>query len=115
EGRDARRPGIPRRGVMLAGLFLWLLRRRETACRRCPHDRGSHRPYVPGGQPGYCGSCKCWQYRPERPWALALAFLRERPAPVRVDVLRQGPVRFPVPRQSEDDDDRTLLGLRVAP
>jgi hypothetical protein len=101
---------------MLAGLFLWLLRRREAACRRCPHDRGSHRPYVPGsGRPGYCGSCKCHQYRPERPWALALAFLRERPPPVTADVLWQRPVRLPVRDPAEDDDDRTLLGIRVAP
>ena len=99
---------------MLGGAFSWLLRRRETACRRCPHDRDGHPPYVPGGQPGYCGSCKCWQYRPERPWALALAFLRERPEPVQVDVLRQGPVRFPVP-DWRDEDDRTQFGLRVPP
>jgi hypothetical protein len=102
---------------VLAGVFLWLLRRRQAACRRCPHDRGSHRSYVPGGsKPGYCAACECWQYKPERPWALALAYLRERPAPVTAHVLRPRPVPFPLRAAcDEDDDDRTLLGIRVAP
>jgi hypothetical protein len=103
---------------VLGGLYLWLLRRRQTACRGCPHDRGSHAPYIPGGgKPGYCAvrSCGCWQYKPERAWTLALAFLRERPPPVTPDVLHQRPVRYPVPGPSEDKDDRTQFGLRVAP
>lgn len=100
---------------MVGGIFLWLLRRRQAACRRCPHDRSSHLPFIPGGsRPGFCGACECWQYRPERPWALALAFLRQRPPPVTASVLRPRPVPFPVPDCGEDDD-WTQFGLRVAP
>lgn len=98
------------------GLYLWLLRRRQTACRRCPHDRDSHPSYIPGGsKPGWCMACKCYQYQPERAWTLALAYIRDRPPPVTADVLRPRPVPYPVPGWAEDDDDRTLLGLRVAP
>jgi hypothetical protein len=105
---------------MLGGLFLWLLRRRESACRRCPHSRDGHPPYDRRtSKPGFCGSCKCGQYKPEHFWSLALAFLRERPPPVAADVLHPHPVRFPVPAWCEDeewdDDDRTRLGLRIAP
>lgn len=106
---------------MLAAVYLWLLRRRQAACSRCPHDRASHPSYIPGGsKPGYCaartgpGTCGCWQYKPERPWALALAFLRERPAPVTADVLRPRPVRLPVP-DPVGYDDKTEFGLRVPP
>ena len=98
---------------MLGGLYPWLLRRRETACRQCPHDRGSHAPYIPGsGKPGYCAvrSCGCWQYKPERAWTLALAFLRERPPPVTPDVLYQRPVPLPV-RERPVSEDRTLLDI----
>jgi hypothetical protein len=94
---------------MLGGLYLWLLRRRQAACRRCPHDRDSHKPYIPGSsEPGFCGSCGCYQYKPERFWTLALAFLRERPEPVTADVLRQHPVPFPI-RDSPGYDDKTHL------
>ena len=100
---------------MLAAVYLWLLRRRQTACRQCSHDRGSHAPYIPGDdRPGYCMACECYQYKPERPWALALAFLRERPAPVQPQVLRQQPVVYPV-RDPVGYDDKTEFGLRVAP
>lgn len=102
---------------MLAGTFMWLLRRRQTACRRCPHDRGTHPSYLPGGEtPGYCGAagCKCWQYKPERPLALMLAFLRQRPGPApAAAVLRPRPVPFPVPGPAEDDG-RTRFDLRIA-
>ncbi len=105
---------------MVTRLFLWLLRRRQTACSRCPHDRGSHPSYIPGGdRPGPCAArttardCPCWQYKPERPWALALAFLRERPAPVTADVLRPRPVPFPVPDPAEAEE-RTRLDIRIA-
>lgn len=106
---------------MLAAVYLWPLRRRQTACSRCPHPRDTHVPYTPAGdKPGYCAArtgaetCKCWQYKPERPWALALAYLRERPAPVTADVLRPRPVPFPLrAAYDEDDDDRTLLGFRA--
>jgi hypothetical protein len=101
---------------MLAGLFFWLRLRRKTACRRCPHHRDDHKPYIPGdSRPGYCGSCGCYQYKPERAWTLALAFLRERPAPIPVDVLRPHPVPFPVRDSAEDDGDTTQFGLRVGP
>jgi hypothetical protein len=101
---------------MLAGVFLWLLRRRQAACSRCPHGRLAHPSYVPGGsRPGYCAACECWQYKPERPWALAMAYLRERPAPVTADVLRPRPVPFPLPAACDEDDDRTQFGVRVAP
>jgi hypothetical protein len=95
---------------VLGGLYPWLLRRRETACRGCPHDCDSHKPYSPGGRPGYCTSCGCYQYRPERAWTLALAFLRERPPPVTPDVLHQHPVPFPV-RDRPVREDRTLLDI----
>ena len=99
---------------MLGGLFLWLLRRREAACRRCPHDRDSHKPYIPGdSRPGFCGSCGCYQFRPERAWTLALAFLRERPPPIQADVLRPRPVPFPV-RDSAGYDDKTHLDIPLA-
>ena len=113
---------------MLGGVFLWLLRRRESACRRCPHDRDSHKPYDPRvGKPGYCAAragaatCGCWQYKPEHFWTLALAWMSERPPPITADVLRQHPVRFPVPDWCEDDDDwnwdddRTRIRFRAAP
>ena len=98
---------------MLAGLFYWLLRRRETACRRCPHHRDGHKPYAGGVEPGYCGSCGCYQYKPERAWMLALAFLRERPPPVKVDVLQQHPVPFRVRDKGDDgwDENRTQLNI----
>lgn len=102
---------------MLGAAFLWLLRRRQSACRRCPHDRGTHVPYVPGGdRPGYCQACQCYQYRPERAWALALAFLRERPEPVTADVLKPRPVPFPVPDRDDDgwDRNRTRLNIPIA-
>ncbi len=102
---------------MLGGLFLWLLRRRQSACRQCPHDRDSHASYIPGGsKPGYCAErgCRCWQYKPERPWALAVAYLRERPEPVTADVLKPRPVRLPLPDPAEYDE-KTDFGLRVPP
>jgi hypothetical protein len=93
--------------------------RRE--CRRCGHGSDGHEPYIPGGRPGYCaardeaGTCPCWQWLPVRPWTRLLAWMRRRPAPVRPVVLYPRPVPYPVPGWSEDDDDRTLLGVRVAP
>ena len=51
------------------------------------------------------------------PWHLAtrlLAWIRQRPAHVQADILRQRPVRYPVPDCAEDDD-RTQFGMRVAP
>ena len=102
---------------MVGGLFLWLLRRRQSACSRCPHDRGSHRPYIPGGsKPGYCAACECYQYKPERPWALALAYLRKRPEPVTAEVLKPRPVPFPVPDRDDDDweTNRTRLNIPIA-
>ena len=100
---------------MLAAVYLWLLRRRQTACSRCPHDRSSHHSYVPGGsRPGYCAACKCYQYKPERPWALAMAYLRKRPEPVTADILKPRPVRLPLPDPALYDD-KTEFGIRVAP
>lgn len=94
---------------MLGGLFLWLLRRRQTACRRCPHPYAAHGYYRPGSD---CGLCECGQFKPERPWALALAYLRQRPEPVTPDVLRPRPVQVPVPDPA-GYDDKTEFGLRV--
>lgn len=86
------------------------------ACRRCGHERDSHPPCIPGAsKPGYCASCGCCQHKPERPWTRLLAWFRLEPAPVRVDVLWQRPVRYPVPGWTEDDDDWTQFGIRVAP
>jgi len=83
------------------------------ACRRpgCGHARDGHPPYIPGGgKPGYCGSCKCHQYRPARPWTRLLAWIRQPPAPVQADVLRPRPVPFPV-RERPVREDRTLLDI----
>ncbi len=88
--------------------------RRAAPCRRCPHGRDSHKPYIPGGdRPGYCTSCSCYQYKPERPWTRLLAWLRERPPPVTADVLRPRPVQFPV-RGSAGYDDKTHLDIPLA-
>jgi hypothetical protein len=85
---------------------------RRPACRRCPHDRASHRHYRPGSD---CGLCECRQYKPERPWTRVLAWMRRRTPPVPVDVLHAGPVPYPVPDSAGDDDDRTQFGIRVSP
>jgi hypothetical protein len=99
----------------VSGRFAWLLRRRQTACRRCPHGRDSHTSYIPGGdRPGYCSGCACYQYKPERAWSLMLAYLRHRPAPAPVPVvLRPRPVPFPV-REPVAEDHRTRLDLHPA-
>lgn len=84
------------------------------ACRRsgCGHARNGHPSFVPDGdEPGYCASCGCWKYRPQRPWTRLLAWLRRPPAPIPVTVLRQHPVPYPVRAKYED---RTLLDIRIA-
>jgi hypothetical protein len=86
---------------------------RRPPCRRtgCGHVPDGHPPFVPGGdEPGWCGTCGCWQYIPQRPWTRLLAWLRERPPPVPVDVLRQHPVPFPL-REQAVDDHRTRLDI----
>ena len=86
------------------------------ACRQCGHERGGHPSFVPGGgKPGYCGSCGCYQYKPERPWAQLLTWYRKPPAPVPADVVRARPVPYPAPGWAEDDDDWTQFGFRAAP
>jgi hypothetical protein len=79
----------------------------------CPHLSAAHRHYRPGSD---CSLCGCGQFKPERPWALALAYLRERPEPVTADVLKPRPVRYPVPDRDDDgwDDNRTRLNIPIA-
>ena len=96
--------------------------RGKPPCGRCGHARASHKPYFPGGdKPGYCAAadggwtCSCWQYQPQRPLARLLAWLRKRPEPVQAEVLRPGPVRFPVPGFGDyEDDGRTRLDISRA-
>ncbi len=95
-------------------------RRTAPACRRCGHERGGHPSCIPGGsEPAWCttgivaGTCKCWQYIPQRPWTRFLAWLRERPPPVTADMLHPRPVPFHVRDRSDDgwDEHRTQLNI----
>jgi hypothetical protein len=75
-------------------------------CRRpgCGHDAAAHPSYLPRGEkPGWCRACRCWQYTPERPWAVLLRRLlrHRRPqhafAPSPPASLPERPVPCPAP------------------